>query len=68
MRLTSDYYRVPSSGVYIIYKDYIRKCAQLCDKFHLLDNMPLWRNESDYYSDVEIMFYDKNFFAHSLFV
>lgn len=68
VRLTSDLYKIPSSGLHTIYKDYIRKCAGLCYKYNLYDNIHLWRNESTYFSDVETMFYDKNFFAHSLFL
>ena len=68
VRLTSGMYQVPSTGVCIIYKDYIRKCMELCQKFDLMDRMKLWRNESEYRSDVESLFYDKNFFPHSLFL
>ena len=52
VRLTSAMYKIPSTGVFIIYKDYIRKCMQLCQKYRLIDNMKLWRNESTYNSDV----------------
>lgn len=68
VRLTSGIYKIPGTGVCIIYKDYIRTCGELCGKFNLSDNMQQWRNESVYHSDIDSLFYDKNFFPHSLFL
>lgn len=68
VRLTSGMYKLPSTGISIIYKEYIRKCAELCKKYNLINDMQFWRNESTYNSDVESLFYDKNFFPHSLFL
>lgn len=68
IRLAPGFYKLPGSCISYIYKEYIRKCNELCHRYSLSDNMKLWRNESVYNSNAEQLFYDKNFFMYSLFL
>lgn len=68
VRLTSGYYKLPSSSISYIYKRYIKACDELCIKYKLFENGRVWRNESTYNSDIDKLIYDKNFFSYSLFI
>lgn len=68
VRLTAASYKLPGSSIGYIYKEYIRQCDILCEKYDLIEKRNIWRNEEKFLANEDWLKYSSNYFNYSFFL